>query len=63
LQVITADGEVRAAQALRAAADGIASSPGAVQLRYLQTLYTVAAQNNTTIVIPIPVNRERGKSS
>lgn len=42
-------------RALKDAADVIMQSPTALQLRYLQTLTTIASERNSTIVFPIPV--------
>lgn len=41
---------------LREAADVIDESPAALQLRYLQTLNTISAENNHTYVFPLPVD-------
>jgi erythrocyte band 7 integral membrane protein len=54
-KIIAAEGEVRASKNLKEAADTIASSGAALQLRYLQTLTTVAAEKNSTILFPIPI--------
>ncbi|CAF1370064.1 unnamed protein product [Rotaria sordida] len=53
-KVIAAEGEQKAARALKDAADVIMQSPTALQLRYLQTLTTIASEKNSTIVFPIP---------
>ncbi|RWS03617.1 hypothetical protein B4U79_00382, partial [Dinothrombium tinctorium] len=37
-----------------------ADSPAALQLRYLQTLSSIAAENNSTIVFPVPMELFRG---
>jgi hypothetical protein len=55
-QVIAAEGEKSASMALRDAALTIAQSPAALQLRYLQTLNTISAERNSTIVFPFPVD-------
>ncbi len=55
-KVISADGEFQASERLREAAEVMAREPISVQLRYLQTLTEVAAENNSTIVFPIPVD-------
>ena len=55
-KVIAAEGEQRAAKALKGAADIIAMSPCAIQLRYLQTLNNIAAEKNSTIIFPIPLD-------
>ena len=54
-KVIEAEGEEKAAVSLRAAADTIDKSPVALQLRYLQTLTSIASERNSTIVFPIPI--------
>lgn len=54
-KVIAADGEQQASKALSKAADIIAASPQALQLRYLQTLNTIAAERNSTIIFPLPL--------
>ena len=54
-KVISAEGEQKASIALKAAADVINTSPTAMQLRYLQTLTTISAEHNSTIIFPIPI--------
>ena len=54
-KVIHADGEHQAADKLRQAAAIIEDYPMAMQMRFLQTLVEVGAENNTTIVLPIPI--------
>jgi regulator of protease activity HflC (stomatin/prohibitin superfamily) len=54
-KIIAAEGEYQAAEKLGAAADVIARSPGALQLRYLQTLVEISAEKNSTIVFPLPI--------
>ncbi|KAJ8395574.1 hypothetical protein AAFF_G00030550 [Aldrovandia affinis] len=54
-KVITAYGEMNASRALREASVVIAESPAALQLRYLQTLNSIAAEKNSTIVFPLPM--------
>lgn len=54
-KVIAAEGEQKASRALRNAAEVIAMSPQALQLRYLQTLNSIAAEKNSTIVFPLPL--------
>ena len=56
LQVISANGELNAARALKEAAETIAQSSTAMQLRYLQTLNIIAAEKGSTIVFPIPID-------
>ncbi|KAG8200398.1 hypothetical protein JTE90_028574 [Oedothorax gibbosus] len=59
-KVIAAEGEQRASRALKEAAEVIADSPAALQLRYLQTLNSIAAEKNSTIVFPLPMELFRG---
>ena len=55
-KVIAAEGEHKASRALKQAAEVIVDSPAALQLRYLQTLNSISAENNSTIVFPVPVD-------
>ncbi len=55
-KVIAAEGEFQAAQKLSDAAKIIAENPIALQLRYLQTLREVAAENNSTTIFPVPID-------
>ena len=55
-KVIHAQGEFEASQQLAAAAAVIGSQPAALQLRYLQTLTEIAAEKNSTIVFPLPID-------
>ena len=55
-KVINAEGEFQAAQRLKEAAAIIQQYPVALQLRFLQTLREVAAENNSTTLFPIPVD-------
>jgi regulator of protease activity HflC (stomatin/prohibitin superfamily) len=55
-KVIHAEGEFQASQKLSEAAAIIGTAPGALQLRYLQTLTEVAADKNSTILFPIPID-------
>ncbi|CAF4305411.1 unnamed protein product [Rotaria socialis] len=54
-KIIAAEGEMKASRSLKIAADTINESPIAMQLRYLQTLTQIAAERNSTIVFPIPI--------
>ncbi|MFN3384574.1 MAG: slipin family protein [Archaeoglobaceae archaeon] len=54
-KIIRAEGEYQAAMKLKEASDVLAQSESAIFLRYLQTLNEVAAEKNTTIILPIPV--------
>jgi len=55
-KVIAAEGEMNASRALKEAADIISESPSALQLRYLQTLTSISAEKNSTIIFPLPVD-------
>jgi erythrocyte band 7 integral membrane protein len=54
-KIIAAEGEMKASRGLKEAADIINQSPIALQLRYLQTLTQIAAERNSTIVFPVPI--------
>lgn len=54
-KVIAASGELQASSELAEAADKLTASPGALQLRTLQTLAEVATERNSTLIFPIPV--------
>src|SRR5579859_6887270 len=54
-RVIAADGEFQASKRLSEAAQAMAATPGALQLRLLQTVVDVAAEKNSTLVMPFPV--------
>jgi regulator of protease activity HflC (stomatin/prohibitin superfamily) len=58
-RIITADGEFQAAQKLADASAIMAETPGALQLRLLQTVVEVAAEKNSTLVMPFPVEMLR----
>ncbi len=55
-KVIHAEGELQAAEKLFQAAKILAQEPGAIQLRYLETLTVIGADKNTTIVFPLPMD-------
>ena len=55
-KIIHAEGEYQAAQQLREAAQEMSSEPTALQLRYLQTLNEVAAEKNSTLIFPVPID-------
>jgi regulator of protease activity HflC (stomatin/prohibitin superfamily) len=59
-KVIHAEGEFSASQQLAAAAQVIGSQPATLQLRYLQTLTEIAAEKNSTIVFPLPLELLQG---
>jgi len=54
-KVIHAEGELQASQKLVEAAQTLAQSPSAIQLRYLQTLTEIAGDKSNTIVFPLPM--------
>lgn len=54
-KVISAHGELQAAEELRDAAAILAQAPGSLQLRYLQTLLELGADQNSTVVFPLPM--------
>ena len=55
-KIIHAEGELQASQTLAEAADVISANPVTIQLRYLQTLAEIGAENSTTIVFPLPLD-------
>ena len=55
-KVIHAEGELQAAEKLSQAAEILARQPQAIQLRYLETLTVIAADKNSTIVFPLPMD-------
>src|ERR1700674_2092064 len=55
-KIIHAEGEADAAANLEKAAETMARQPGAIQLRYLQTLVEIGAEKNTTVVFPLPID-------
>uniref|UniRef100_A0A0N5C5D1 PHB domain-containing protein n=1 Tax=Strongyloides papillosus TaxID=174720 RepID=A0A0N5C5D1_STREA len=54
-KVIAAEGEEKASRALSQAASVISQSSAALQLRYLQTLNSISAEKNSTIIFPFPI--------
>lgn len=54
-RIITADGELQASHKLASAASAMSATPAALQLRLLQTIVEVAAEKNSTVVLPFPV--------
>lgn len=55
-KVVAAEGEQKASRALKEASDILMESPAAIQLRYLQTLNSIAAEKNSTIIFPLPLD-------
>ena len=58
-RIITADGEYQASKRLAAAAHELSKDPASLQLRLLQTVVEVAAEKNSTLVMPLPVEMLR----
>ncbi len=54
-KIISAEGELQASEKLAKAAQVLATNPITIQLRYLQTLTEIAAENTATVVFPIPI--------
>lgn len=54
-KIIHAEGEYQAAKQLSEAAETMSTASGAMQLRYLQTLSEISAENNSTIIFPLPI--------
>jgi regulator of protease activity HflC (stomatin/prohibitin superfamily) len=54
-RVISAEGELQASEKLAQAAAAMADTPGALQLRLLETIVQVASEKNSTLVLPFPV--------
>lgn len=55
-KVINAQGELQASAALAEAAKVLQSQPASIQLRYLQTVTEIAAENNSTTIFPLPID-------
>jgi regulator of protease activity HflC (stomatin/prohibitin superfamily) len=55
-KIIAAEGEHQAAEKLSQAARVISEAPGALQLRYLQTLVELSTERTSTIVFPLPID-------
>ena len=55
-KVISAEGEYQAAEKLGQAADVIGRSPGALQLRYMQTLVEISSDKTNTVIFPLPID-------
>lgn len=62
-KIIHADGELQASKALAEAAKVISTEPTSLQLRYLQTLTEIAAEKNSTIIFPMPIELMEGLMS
>lgn len=54
-KVISAQGELQASETLAQAARMLSSQPASLQLRYLQTVTEIAAENNSTTIFPLPI--------
>lgn len=55
-KIINANGEFQAAEQLTKAAELMSTNPATLQLRYLQTLLEIGANNNTTTLFPVPID-------
>jgi regulator of protease activity HflC (stomatin/prohibitin superfamily) len=55
-KVINAQGELQASATLAEAAKMLQSQPASIQLRYLQTVTEIAAENNSTTIFPLPID-------
>jgi regulator of protease activity HflC (stomatin/prohibitin superfamily) len=55
-KVISAQGELQASETLAQAARMLSSQPASLQLRYLQTVTEIAAENNSTVIFPLPID-------
>ncbi|MBN2028888.1 slipin family protein [bacterium] len=55
-KIIHAEGELQASEKLSQAASKLGKEPTAIQLRFLQTLVEVGAENNSTVVFPVPID-------
>jgi regulator of protease activity HflC (stomatin/prohibitin superfamily) len=55
-KVIHAEGEAQAAEKLAEAANMMSVYPAAIHLRFLQTLTEVGAENNSTVIVPLPID-------
>jgi regulator of protease activity HflC (stomatin/prohibitin superfamily) len=58
-KIIHAEGELIASEKLSQAAAIIDREPSAITLRYLQTLSDIGAENNSTIIFPLPLELMR----
>ncbi|MEO4047893.1 slipin family protein [Pseudomonas sp. CAU 1711] len=59
-KIIHAEGELQASETLMRAAEMLARQPGAMQLRYMQTLGSIAGDKSSTIVFPLPLEMLKG---
>ena len=55
-KVISAHGELQSSKELREAAEELQKAPAALQLRYLQTILELGADQNSTVVFPLPID-------
>jgi hypothetical protein len=61
-KIISAEGEFQSSAKLAEAANVISTAPGAMTLRYLQTLAEIAVENNSVTVFPVPIDLMEGLS-
>lgn len=62
-QIIQAEGEKQAARALNEASKIMCENPTTLQLRYFQELIGIAAERNSTILFPLPIETMGGRTS
>ena len=62
-KIIAAEGELQAAEKLTEAGRIMGTQPVTIQLRFLQTLTEIAAENNSTIILPVPIELLRAFDS
>jgi len=55
-KIINSEGELQASEKLSQAAEVLSKFPASIQLRFLQTLKEIAAEQNSTIVFPVPID-------
>ena len=59
-KIIHAEGEQQASAKLLEAAETLSKNPSTIQLRYLQTLVEIGAENTSTIIFPMPIDLMKG---
>ena len=62
-KIIHAEGELQASSKLLQAAETISKNPATIQLRYLQTLTDISADNSSIIIFPLPIDLLKGLSN
>ncbi len=59
-KIIHADGELQASGKLLQAAETMSKNPTTIQLRYMQTLIDISAENSSTVIFPLPIDLVSG---